>query len=143
MSDATHGTRGQRPDLQLGHWLITQADITAYAEAAGANDPIHTGVGRMPPGWQGGTIAQGMLVLAVMTERLVAALPSPAAFYPDGEIDVRFRSPVRPGERLDMRATPADDPAGDSGSVGYRVVAEAAGRVVIDGTARVPVRALG
>lgn len=139
MSDAK---RARGPDLHLGHWLITQADLTAYAHAAGANDPIHTGVGPMPSGWQGGTIAQGMLVLAVVAEHLVAALPSPGGFYPEGEIDVRFRSPVRPGEQLDMRATPADE-TGDRQSVAYRIVAEAGGRVIIEGTARVPLEALG
>lgn len=138
----THASKG--PELDLGHWLITQADLLAYADAAGANDPIHTGRGPMPPGWEGGTIAQGLLVLAVMTERLVAALPKPAAFYPDGAIDVRFRTPARPGERLEMRATPSDgNGSGDGAAVSYRVVAEAAGRVVIDGTASVPAQALG
>lgn len=65
---------------------VTQADIDAYAAATGANDPIHVDTSR-----EGGTIAQGMLVLSRMLELIGAAR---------GAVDARFRAPVRPGERL-------------------------------------------
>jgi acyl dehydratase len=68
------------------HWTVTQADIDAYAAATGANDPIHVDTSR-----EGGTIAQGMMVLLKMLTLLGAGR---------GAIDVRFRAPVRPGERL-------------------------------------------
>lgn len=74
-------------------WTVAQADIDAYAAATGANDPIHVDASR-----EGGTIAQGMLVLSTMMKLIGAER---------GAVDVRFRAQVRPGERLTILAEPS------------------------------------
>lgn len=120
-------------------WNVTQAQICAYARAAGADDPIH--VGQSGSGEAGGTIAQGMLVLAVMAEYVASSLPDGGPWRARGGLDIRFRQPVRPGDRLTMCATPAE-PGGDTvgdGFATYDLTCKSdSGVVVIAGTVRIP-----
>ncbi len=124
-------------------WTVTQQQIDAYAEAAGADDPIHVDpAGRAA---EGGTIAQGMLVMAVMAEYLARALPEGKAWRAGGSLDVRFRSPARPGDRLTVRALPEPGSAdgADKGGVSYAVsCSNDAGVVILLGTAIVPAAAV-
>jgi len=124
-------------------WTVTQQQIDGYAAAAGANDPIHVDpVGRARAG---GTIAQGMLVLAVMAEFVANSVPNGAAWREGGSLDVRFRAPARPGERLTVRAAPSpqsDEPRPE-GCATYDLSCENdAGVKIIAGTARIPLAAL-
>jgi acyl dehydratase len=123
-------------------WTITQQQIDGYAAAAGANDPIHVDpVGRAAAG---GTIAQGMLVLAVMAEFVANAVPNGAAWRESGSLDVRFRAPARPGDRLTVRAVPESDANGapQDASAAYELWCENdAGVRIVDGTARIPLAA--
>ena len=118
-------------------WTVTQGQIDAYAGAAGADDPIHVDpAGRAA---EGGTIAQGMLVLAVMAEFVAGALPIAAPWLEQGSLDVRFRAPAKPGDRLTVRAV-ATAEAG--GIVTCDLWCEnAAGIRIVAGTARIPVTA--
>ncbi len=124
-------------------WTVTQQQIDGYAAAAGANDPIHVDpVGRAAAG---GTIAQGMLVLAVMAEFVASAVPNGAAWREGGALDVRFRAPARPGDRLTVRAVPATGTSDtqQDGWATYELWCENdAGVRIVSGTARVPLAAL-
>jgi len=130
-------------ELGAFSWVVTQQQIDRYAAAAGANDPIHVDpVGRAA---SGGTIAQGMLVLAVMAEFVADALPNGAAWRESGSLDVKFRAPARPGERLTVHAvlSPASAESRPRGFATYELWCENdAGVKLIAGTAFVPLAAL-
>jgi acyl dehydratase len=123
-------------------WTMTQRQIDSYAAAAGANDPIHVDpVGRAATG---GTIAQGMLVLAVMAEFVARAVPNGAAWRESGSLDVRFRAPARPGDRLTVHAVPSGDPDGTPHDryAAYELWCENdAGVRIVAGSARIPLAA--
>ena len=123
-------------------WTVTQAQIDAYAAAAGANDPIHVDpAGRADAG---GTIAQGMLVLAVMAEYVTNSVFNRSAWQENGSIDVRLRAPARPGDRLSVRAALTGKPGGepDDGYANYELWCEnEAGTRIVAGAARIPLAA--
>lgn len=79
---------------------VAQADIRRYAEASGDFNPIHIDeeFARATP--LGGTIAHGMLVLAYMSEMMARAFGD--AWDETGRFSARFRSPARPGDRLEV-----------------------------------------
>jgi len=79
---------------------VVQADIRRYAEASGDFNPIHIDedFARATP--LGGTIAHGMLVLAYMSEMMARAFGD--AWDETGRFSARFRSPARPGDRLEV-----------------------------------------
>jgi 3-hydroxybutyryl-CoA dehydratase len=112
---------------------LTQAMIDAYARASGDHNPIHIDpdFARTTP--MGGTIAHGMLVLALISEMMTAAFgPS---WLASGEMDVRFRAPARPGDMLTARATTA---ASEGARARYTVeCVNQNGEVLISGTAAV------
>ncbi|MBI3372607.1 MAG: MaoC family dehydratase [Betaproteobacteria bacterium] len=119
-------------------WTITQAQIDAYAAAAGANDPIHVDPAAATP--LGGTIAQGMLVLAVMAEFIGNALHDATAWRCSGALDVRFRAPARPGDRLVVRAKRIAARVDEFGA--YELWCENADGVrIVAGSARIPLAA--
>ncbi|SLN65376.1 MaoC family dehydratase [Oceanibacterium hippocampi] len=121
-------------------WIITQAQIELYGKAAGADDPIHMDPVAAKETPLGGTIAQGMLVLAVMGEYVAARIASPAVWIAGGELDVRFRRPVRPGDRLTIHATKADQASnGAAGAATYEIWCENQhGDHVVAGQAHIP-----
>jgi len=118
-------------------WSVTQAQIDAYAAAAGANDPIHVDpVGRAA---SGGTIAQGMLVLAMMAEFVAAGVPNGAAWRERGALDVRFRAPARPGDRLTVRAERDGGADAGDGHLAFALWCENdAGVRIVAGVAHIP-----
>ena len=81
---------------------LTQAMIDAYADASGDHNPIHIDhdFARATP--MGGTIAHGMLVLALISEMMTATFAN--AWLASGKLDVRFRAPARPGDTITARA---------------------------------------
>ncbi len=123
-------------------WTVTQAQIDAYAAAAGANDPIHVDPATAAATPLGGTIAQGMLVLAVMAEFVGSALDNGAAWRGSGALDVRFRAPARPGDRLVVCAKRIATRADSDNIATYELWCEnAAGVRVVAGTAGIPLAA--
>ena len=79
---------------------ITQERIDAYAAVSGANDPLHVEPAVARASRFGGTIAQGLLVFAWMSELFMHGLPDPRRWVDGGRLEVAFRAPARPGDRL-------------------------------------------
>ena len=137
-------TESQVPsELPSLSWTLTQDQINAYADVAGASDPIHVDpeFARETP--LGGTIGQGFLLFAVMAEQITRGLDHPEAWVSDGVLDVRFRAPARPGDRLTMRAIRImDERNPEVDAAKYEVWCEGPdGQRLIDGTTDVPLGA--
>ena len=81
---------------------ITQEQLYAYADASGDHNPIHVDpeFARGTP--FGGTIAHGMLVLALIGEMMYAAFGE--AWSTSGKLKVRFKAPTRPGDTVTASA---------------------------------------
>ena len=99
----------RRTDMQEGdalptiEKLITQSQIERYADAAGDHNPIHldadfaTGV-EFGGATLDGTIAHGMMILAYISEMMTVAFGED--WLKSGNLKVRFRGPVYPGESI-------------------------------------------
>jgi 3-hydroxybutyryl-CoA dehydratase len=115
--------------------MLTQEQISAYAQASGDFNPIHIDpefAARTP---MGGTIAHGMLVLAFISEMMTAAFGR--SWLETGKLDVRFRGPARPGDTITARTSSGKD---EGGVLRYQVeCVNQAGEQVISGTAQVRV----
>jgi 3-hydroxybutyryl-CoA dehydratase len=81
---------------------ITQDQIDAYAEASGDHNPIHVDPAFAAATPFGGTIAHGMLVLALIGEAMHEAQGD--AWITRGRMKVRFKAPTRPGDTVTASA---------------------------------------
>jgi len=116
---------------------ITQARIDAYASASGDHNPIHTDPAFAAGTPFGGTIAHGMLVLALMGEMMNGAFGP--GWRSTGKLKVRFKAPTRPGDTVTASATLLKE---RDGVAEFAVqCALANGDVVIEGRASVAVEA--
>jgi 3-hydroxybutyryl-CoA dehydratase len=77
---------------------ITQANIDLYAEASRDFNPIHIDEDFAKKTPLGGTIAHGMLVLAYVSHMMTMAFGR--AWLTGGQLNVRFKTPARPGDTL-------------------------------------------
>lgn len=77
---------------------ITQEQLHAYADASGDHNPIHVDPAFAAGTAFGGTIAHGMLVLAMIGELMHGA--HGAAWVRSGQLKVRFKAPTRPGDTI-------------------------------------------
>lgn len=78
--------------------VITQQRIEKYARASGDFNPIHVDREFAESTQFGGTIAHGMMVAATISEMMAAAF---GRSWPEsGSMKIRFRSPVKPGQRV-------------------------------------------
>ena len=77
---------------------MEQANIDAYAEASGDFNPIHIDEEFARSTRFGGTIAHGMMVAAMLSELMATEFA--ADWTNSGQIKIRFRSPVRPGDAV-------------------------------------------
>ena len=78
--------------------VITQDQIEKYARASGDFNPIHVDHEFAASTQFGGTIAHGMMVAATISEMMAAAF---GRNWPEsGSMKIRFRSPVKPGQRI-------------------------------------------
>ena len=78
--------------------VITQEQIEKYACASGDFNPIHIDREFAESTQFGGTIAHGMMVAATISEMMAAAF---GRDWPEsGGMKIRFRSPVKPGQRI-------------------------------------------
>ena len=112
---------------------ITQAHIDAYAAASGDYNPIHVDPAFAAATPFAGTIAHGMLVLALIGEMMFATFGD--RWLTSGKLKVRFKAPMRPGETVTASAEPLRR---DGGVAEYAVqCATAVGEVVIEGRAMV------
>ena len=79
---------------------ITQHRINAYADASGDHNPIHIDAEFATRSPFGGTIAHGMLVLALMGEAMHEAHGD--AWLQSGSMKVRFKAPTRHGDTVSV-----------------------------------------
>ena len=78
---------------------VTQEQVNLYAEAAKDFNPIHLDEEFARTTQFGRRIAHGMLTLAFVSEMLETAFPG--AYASGGELDVKFKAPVYPGETVE------------------------------------------
>ena len=80
---------------------VDQARIEMYAEASGDFNPIHVDEEFAAQTRFGGTIAHGMMIAAAISEMMTAAFGTDWAR--SGRMKIRFRAPVKPGQRVTTR----------------------------------------
>lgn len=114
---------------------ITQRRINAYADASGDHNPIHVDPVFAEATPLGGTIAHGMLVLALIGEMMRGGFGQ--AWTNTGKLKVRFKAPTRPGDIITASATLVKESAGVA-EFAVRCTTQA-GEVVIEGRASVSV----
>lgn len=114
---------------------MSQDRIRAYADASGDHNPIHVDETFAAGTPFGGTIAHGMLVLAVIGEMMHAAHRQ--AWSSSGRLRVRFKAPTHAGEAVTASASLTKEA---DGRAEYAVqCTTAAGEIVIEGRASVAV----
>jgi 3-hydroxybutyryl-CoA dehydratase len=114
---------------------LPQSRIDAYADASGDHNPIHIDPAFAAATPFGGTIAHGMLVLALIGEMMHGA--HGPAWIETGKLKVRFKAPTRPGDAVTASAT---ETKRAGGVAEYAVqCANQAGEVLIEGRASVRV----
>jgi len=124
-------------DLSLGQSAdysreVTGADLDAFAEVTGDNNPVHLDEAYAAETQFGGRIAHGMLSAGYISTVLGTRLPGPGAIYLSQTL--RFRRPVRIGDTVTATATIAEiDKA--RARVTLKTVCKVAGDVVADGEA--------
>jgi acyl dehydratase len=112
---------------------ITQQQIDAYAAASGDHNPIHVDPAFAASTPFGGTIAHGMLVLALLGEMLHAAHGE--AWRRSGRLKVRFKAPTRPGDTVTASAASSKQ---RGAAIEYAVqCANQRGEILIEGRASV------
>jgi 3-hydroxybutyryl-CoA dehydratase len=115
---------------------ISQSRIDAYADASGDHNPVHVDPAFASATPFGGTIAHGMLVLALMGEMMHDAYGD--AWNSSGRLKVRFKSPTRSGDTVTASALSSRDTAD---GIEYTVqCANQDGEVLVEGRASVAVR---
>ena len=118
---------------------ITQEQIRRYADAAGDHNPVHIDEAFARESAFGGTIAHGMLVLALVSESLAATFGQ--TWGEASRLKVRFRAPARPGDTLtaggSVRAIYEEE--GTTFALCDIECRNERGDVLISGEARVPV----
>jgi 3-hydroxybutyryl-CoA dehydratase len=112
--------------------VVGAADIEAFAEVSGDNNPVHLDEAYAKTTQFGERIAHGMLSAAYISAILGTRLPGPGAIYLSQAL--RFRRPVKIGDIVVARATvTALDEA--KGRVTLETVCEVGGKTVMDGEA--------
>ena len=113
--------------------IVTQERIGAYAIASGDHNPIHVDQEFAAATPFGGTIAHGMLVLALIGEMMRAAYGE--EWSTSGRLKVRFKAPTRPGDTVTASAAFTKQ---STGGAEYAVqCASQTGEVLIEGRASV------
>lgn len=82
---------------------ITQKHIDLYAEASKDFNPIHIDPEYAKKTALGGTIAHGMLSLSYISELMCSVFNE--LWLSNGSLDVRFKTPARPGDTLMIRSS--------------------------------------
>ena len=77
---------------------LSQEKIDRYAKASGDHNPLHTDPTFAATTQFGGTIAHGMLVLAYISEMMIAAFGG--RWLSSGRLKVRFRGAARQGDTV-------------------------------------------
>ena len=120
-------------DVQPVTRVVTQERIGAYATASGDHNPIHVDAAFAAATPFGGTIAHGMLVLALIGEMMRAAFGE--EWSASGKLKVRFKAPTRPGDTV--MASAAFTKQNTDGAEYAVQCASQAGEILIEGRASV------
>ena len=112
--------------------VVGAADIAAFAEVSGDNNPVHLDEAYAKTTPFGERIAHGMLSGAYISAVIGTQLPGPGAIYLSQSL--RFRRPVRIGDQVTARVTISALDA-DKGRVTLETICEVNGKVVVDGEA--------
>ncbi len=128
-------------DLSLGQsaeisHTVTDADIRAFAEVSGDNNPVHLDEDYAAATAFKTRIAHGMLSAGYISAVLGTRLPGPGAIYISQSMN--FKRPVRIGDEVITRATVTDINA-ERARVTLATVCEVAGKPVLEGEAVVMV----
>ncbi len=123
-------------DVQPVTRMVTQERIGAYAAASGDHNPIHVDPVFADATPFGGTIAHGMLVLALIGEMMRAAFGE--EWSTSGRLKVRFRAPTRPGDTVTASAAFTTQSA--DGAEYAVQCASRTGEILIEGRASVKAR---
>jgi len=115
---------------------ITGEDILLFAGASGDENPVHLDEDYAQSTPFGGRIAHGMLTASIISAAIANRLPGPGSVYLSQ--DLRFRSPVRPGEIVQATVT-VQDVLKDRRRASLVTVCRVDGRIVIEGSALVMV----
>ena len=124
---------GQTAELQH---VVTDADIRAFAEVSGDNNPVHLDETYAAATPFKTRIAHGMLSAGYISAVLGTRLPGPGAIYISQSMN--FKRPVRIGDEVTTRATVSDIDA-ERARVTLATVCEVAGKPVVEGEAVVMV----
>lgn len=124
-------TVGQSAEMSR---VVGTADIEAFAEVSGDNNPVHLDEAYAKGTTFGERIAHGMLSGAYISAILGTKLPGPGAIYLSQSL--RFRRPVKVGDLVVARATVKALDA-NRGHVTLDTVCEVDGKTVVDGEALV------
>jgi 3-hydroxybutyryl-CoA dehydratase len=124
---------GQSAELSR---TVGAADIEAFAEVSGDNNPVHLDAAYAETTQFGGRIAHGMLSAAYISAVIGTKLPGPGSIYLSQSL--RFRRPVKIGDMVIARATIASLDA-EKGRATIATVCEVGGKVVVDGEALIMV----
>ncbi len=124
-------------DLSLGQsaeiaHTVTDADIVAFAEVSGDNNPVHLDEAYAASTPFKTRIAHGMLSAAYISAVLGARLPGPGAIYLSQTLN--FKRPVRIGDEVRTRATVSAIDA-ERARITLATVCEVAGKAVVEGEA--------
>ena len=126
-------------DLKLGQsaeraHVVTEADITAFAEVSGDFNPVHMDEAFAATTLFKGRIAHGMLSAAWLSALIAGDLPGPGTVYMSQSL--RFRRPVRIGDEVVSRVevTAIDT---EKARVTLVTVCRVAGKDVLEGEALV------
>ena len=114
--------------------VVGAADIEAFAEVSGDNNPVHLDEAYAKTTTFGERIAHGMLSAGYISALLGTRLPGPGCIYLSQSL--RFRRPVKIGDLVLARVT-VKTLDGDRGHVTLDTVCEVSGKTVIDGEALV------
>ena len=97
------------PTVESRDLQLSQDMLNRYADASGDHNPIHTDEAFAKTTQMGGTIAHGMLVLSSISQMMTAAFGE--RWVTSGTLEVRFRAPARPADKVTARAKPVDGAA--------------------------------
>jgi acyl dehydratase len=93
---------------QLGSWTLSEAEIIAFAETYDPQ-PFHVDPEAASDTIYGGVIASGWQTVCLFTRHFVDGLLNrSASMGSPGIDDLRWKKPVRPGDRLAARAEVQD-----------------------------------
>lgn len=124
-------TVGQTAEMSR---VVGAADIEAFAEVSGDNNPVHLDEAYARTTTFGERIAHGMLSGAYISAILGTKLPGPGAIYLSQSL--RFRRPVKIGDLVVAKVTVKSLDEGRS-HVTLETHCEVNGKTVVDGEALV------